>query len=408
MSETNSRDGESGTRQILVMTDKKEDVRFIKKSTAAENFRIRKADNCEDAYDIIKKHKVDLMLIDLECAGGETGKFCSLLHGGAETAPIPVIAITSPGDNRENGKATLDTGADDFLSRPLQTPALLVRIRMLLRLKDLHEDISRRNVELEAVNQELASRNKELELGLEMAHRLQRTLLPRKYPMVRNVSFHHIYMPADAIGGDIFQIAPMSGERAVVFLSDVSGHGIRAALVTSILKTVFEHVYFEDKNAAEILRDVNSRFLNVMGPLSPHIYATAFVMVVDGENRCISTSSAGHVCPFLISKRRMSCTSVISPDNVGPALGFFQNPQYMHEEKKLEKNDIVLGVTDGIFEVTNDREEIYGLDRLHKLIEKNIHLVPRDIIERILRETDTFRKHRKRPDDICMVAVEVH
>ncbi len=406
MSETRRKN--NSTRRVLAVTRDAEDARVIKSTLEPEAFEILHANNCDEAYETVKNSDVDLLMIDVTGVKDETETLCSMLHNRTDTASIPIIAITSPEESPQKGRVALEAGADDFLSRPLQPPAILVRARMLLRLKDLHENISKRNTELEVVNQELASRNRELEQSLEMARRLQQTLLPQNYPKVKNVSFYHIYTPADTIGGDIFQIVPLSGNRAAVFLSDISGHGIRAALVMSILKTVFEHVYLEDKNAAQILSDVNSRFQNVMGALSPHIYATAFLMIIDGKNRSMSLASAGHVCPFLVSKRNMSCTEAISIDNVGPALGFFPYHDYKQQENKLERGDIVLGFTDGIFEILNEDSEIYGLERLQNLIERYIHLVPRDLIERILRDTDAFRRNQKRPDDVCMVAAEMH
>ncbi len=398
----------NGARRVLAVTRNEEDARVIQSTLEPETFEILHADNCDEAYETVKNSNIDLLMIDVTGAKDEPETLCSMLHNRSDTASIPIIAITSPEDSREKGRAALEAGADDFLSSPLQPPAILVRTRMLLRLKDLHEDISKRNIELEFLNQELVSRNRELEQSLEMARRLQQTLLPQQYPKVKNVSFYHIYTPADTIGGDIFQIVPLSGNRAAVFLSDISGHGVRAALVMSILKTVFEHVYLEDKNASQILSDLNSRFQNIMGPLSPHIYATAFLMIIDGKNRSMTMASAGHVCPFVVSKQNMSCTEAISIDHVGPALGFFSHHEYQQQERKLERGDIVLGFTDGIFEILNEDSEIYGLERLRNLIERYIHLVPRDLIERILRDTDAFRRNRKRPDDVCMVAAEMH
>jgi len=395
-------------RTILALTSKDKDFNFIKKHLGAEGFSVIRAENCDAAYEITCRENVDLLMIDVAGQKEATETLCGLLHGRNETASIPVIAITSPSESGKKGQVTVEAGADDFLGRPLQMPALMVRTKMLLRLKDLHEDVRKRNAELENVNQELASRNKELEQGIEMAHRLQQALLPQHYPRVKNVSFYHVYDPADAIGGDIFQIAPLPENKVAVFLSDVSGHGVRSALVTSILKAVFEQVKLEEKNAGQILSEVNTRFKSIMGRLAPHIYATAFVMIVDGETRDVALASAGHVCPFLISKSNMSCAETISAEKVGPALGFFQKASYGQQEITLSKDDIILGFTDGIFEVTNENKEMYGLDRLKELIEHSTHMVPRDLIERILRDTDDFRRTRKRPDDVCVVAVEVH
>jgi len=402
------------SKSILVLDGDPDDLKRLRKYLEEEGCEIVEVHNCQDAFDHVRKDAADLMLVDPAACGGEGAEFCVSLHEDPNTAALPVIAITDS-RSKENGMTAINLGADDFVTRPIKRAELLVRVRMLLRVRELHTSLISRNMELEDVNkalerlnQELAARNRELEQNVEMAQRLQGALLPQQYPRVKNMSFCHLYTPADVVSGDFFQITPMSGERAAIFLCDVSGHGIRAALVTSILKAVFDYVYLEDKGVEEILSDVNSRFRSVLGQLSPHIYATGFLLVVDGEESSISVASAGHACPVLIRKRDMKCVPLMKENKIGPALGFFNEPQYVAAKRKLSRGDIVLGFTDGVYEVLNAEGEMYGLDRLREFVSHNARLIPRDLIEKIVRETDAFRGFRKRPDDVCLVAVEVH
>jgi len=358
--------------------------------------------------------RVDLLVVSAGKLRGKNAKRFEQLHGKRDSAWVPIIAVTAP-LNRKSRMTALPALADDFVARPVKRADLLVRTRTMLRMKELHGDLRKRNAELEQVNeelgrlnQELASRNRELEQGMEMANKVQDALLPQEYPEVKNISFCHLYMPADVVGGDLFQMKGMSGERAAIMLCDVSGHGIRAALVTSLLKAVFEHVYFEDKNTKQILCDVNSRFRNILGQLSPHIFATGLLMVVNGQECTVSVASAGHAPPLLIRKRNMSCEPLMGEELVGPALGFFQSPDYQTVERKLQHGDIVLGFTDGVYEVTNNEGEMYGLPRLMRFVGANARLIPRDLIQKIVTETDEFRGPRRRQDDVCLVAIEVH
>ena len=393
-------------KRILVVDKKPDDLRRIHEHLGSEGYEIEEASTCPEACDRVAEGKVDLMVLDASRHDPADVEACDRLHSDRRTASVPIIAVTDP-DAEENGNTAVEVGADDFVVRPLQKTDLLVRAKMLLRLKGLHDDLRSRNKQLRELNQELATRNQELEQGMEMAHRLQEALLPQEYPPLEHISFCHLYTPADAIGGDIFQIAQLEDGRAVIFLSDVSGHGIRAALVTSILKAVFEHVNPNDKNASQILSDVNSRFRSILGGLSPHIYATGFLLLVDGETCKITSACAGHVCPFLISKYNMNCRPLMGQEQIGPALGFFQDPDFPTVEQKLSPGDIVLGFTDGVYEVMNEEGEMYGLERLRQFIAHNARLIPRDIIEKVVRETDEFRGSHKRPDDVCLVALEV-
>ncbi len=394
-------------KRILIVNPSPDDLSTLREYLEPEGYSIDTTDECQSACKRVDEGDVDCVILDIPRADVEHESLCSELHSKPRTAGVPIVALIEPVDESA-GKKALELGADDFVSRPIQRADLLVRIRMLLRYKELHDDLKARNENLESVNQELAARNQELEQGMEMAHRLQETLLPQQYPAIKNVSFNHIYTPADVIGGDIFQIAELSDERAVIFLSDVSGHGIRAALVTSMLKAVFEHVYLEDKTATEVLQDVNSRFRNIMGGLSPHIFATGFLLIIDGEQRTVSVASAGHVCPFHISKYDMTCEPLIDSSKTGPALGFFHDADFPSATRDLSAGDILLGFTDGVYEVMNREGEMYGLERMRKLVAENARLIPRDLIETVVRETENFRQSRKRPDDVCIVAIEIH
>jgi sigma-B regulation protein RsbU (phosphoserine phosphatase) len=395
-------------KRILVVDSNPDDLSKLHRYLESNGYAVDEAGDCAEAAERVADGSVDLVVLDASAENEEHRDICSLLHSNRGTESVPIIAVVGSEEEEESGgQEALEVGADDFVDRPLRRTDVLVRTRMLLRYKKAHDDLRHLYEELSERNQELLQRNQELEQGMEMAHRLQETLLPQQYPKVENVSFNHLYTPADVIGGDIFQIAGLPDDRAVLFLSDVSGHGIRAALVTSILKAVFEHIYLEDKNATQILQDLNSRFRNIMGGLSPHIFATGFLLLVDGKKRSVTVASAGHVCPLLISKDDMSCQPLADGDQTGPALGFFHSPDFPAVEKQLHTGDILLGFTDGVYEVMNDEDEMYGLERLSRLIARNARLIPRDLIEKVVRKTEEWRGTRKRPDDVCLVSVEI-
>jgi len=414
MSAQSQSDGAAGDRpRVLVVDNDPEDRRRLRRHLRAEGFAVENARSCSEARERVEKEEADLLVLGVTHPDAEECALCESAHFRDAGPWVPVLAVTDPPTGRDR-MAALHVGADEFVVRPIKKAELVLRARMLLRMKELHDRLRARNAELEQanrklarLNQELAARNRELEQGIEMAHKVQDALLPQEYPEVKNIAFCHLYMPADVIGGDFFQIKGMSHERAAILVCDVSGHGIRAALVTSMLKAVFEHVYLEDKNATQIMCDVNSRFRSILGQLAPHIFATGFLVVVDGEACKVSAVSAGHPCPLLIRKRDMSCQPLMDEERIGPALGFFHSPEYQEAEVELVSGDIVLGFTDGVYELTNEAGEMYGLERLSELVARNARLIPRDLIQKIVTETDEFRGPVQRPDDVCLVAVEV-
>ncbi len=400
-------------QQILLVSRWTDDLGELQEKLGGDEYDLIQAADTEEALGHIEAHAPDMVLLDTTGSDADGTPFLQHLRHEPGTESIPVIIIVH--DEAEVTDAILSSGADGFIGRPFRRAMLRSRVRTLLRMKEWHERVAEQNRELLEVNarldhtnQELMSRNRELEQSMEMAHRLQDAMLPQKYPRVANVSFSHMYSPADAVGGDIFHITGIEDGRAAIFIADVSGHGIRAALVTSIVKTVIDYIDLSDKTPAEVLQDFNSRFRSVLGPLTPQIYATAVLMMVDGNRRSIALANAGHPTPLLVSKQRMTAEPIMGLDDSGPALGFLPDPHYPTFERELAVGDIVLSFTDGIYEVVSEEGEMFGLDRLQALVADNAHLIPRDLIQKMVTETEDFMETPRRPDDVCIVAVEMH
>lgn len=399
-------------KNILVVTDTPEDLALLQSQLGDAGYELVQTWGVEQALKSIEAHRPDLVLLDVTSPGIQGLKLCGHLRQDPETEALPVIIIASPDAGWE--QEAVDIGADGFICRPFERVELLSRVRTLLRMSELHRRVRQQNDELRDANihmdrliQELRTRNRELELGMEMAHRLQDAMLPQGYPRVENVHFAHKYTPAEAIGGDVFQIESIGDDRAAIFVADVSGHGVRAALVTSIVRTVVDYIDMSTKTPGEVLHDFNNRFRSVLGPLTPQIYVTAVVIFVDGANRTVHVANAGHPRPLLVSKRRNTAEPIMHPDDTGIAIGFISNPQYKTHTQKLDHEDTILAFTDGVFEVHDESEQMFGLKRLHEFVASNAHLIPRDLIQKIITETEEFMATSRRPDDLCMVTAEV-
>ncbi len=400
-------------RSILVVTDTPEDLHALQGQLGEAGYALAQTGSTEEAVERIDDEPPDLVLLDVDVSQTDGTAFCRRLHSRSETEAIPVIAIAEDRDTGQD-ETMLDIGADGVIVRPFEAAELLTRVRTLVRLKDLHDRVAEQNrqllevnAQLDQLNQELVARNRELEQGMAMAHRLQLALLPQQYPRLKNIAFSHKYTSAEAIGGDFFHIDGLDEERALIFISDVSGHGTHAALVASVVKTVIDYIDPADKTPTQVLTDFNSRFRSVLGPMTPQIYATGVLMLVDGAQRRVQVASAGHPSPLHVDKREMTAEPILHLDECGPAIGFLSDPDYPTVERELGVGDIVLGFTDGIYEVLNEREEMFGLARLQKLVADNAHLVPRDLIQRVITESEEFMGTHRRPDDICLVSFEV-
>jgi len=413
MTESQPEPKDPGTAHILLVGMGSWDAGRLQEALGEAGYRVSEIDSVEEALTAGAEKRGDLMIVNMTPARLDQQELWDRCQADSAQICTPMVLLGGP----QTGEKTLgspDTALVHFVAKPFKIIDLLHHVRSLLHMKELHEsllernrDLEKANRRLEELNKELLTRNRDLEQGMEMAHRLQQAMLPQHYPDVQNVGFCHAYTPADIIGGDLFQITPIGEDLAAVFISDVSGHGLRAALVTSAVKTLYEHVDFRNKTPGLVLAEMNNRIRDVLGEMAPQIYATAVLMFVDGKNRTIRVADAGHPCPLLISKGEMSVKPIMCEDNAGPALGFIKEPEYGTEEHKLSDGDIVLGFTDGVYEVRNAEGEYYGMERMRSLIEQNTRLIPRDLIQKILLETDDYLGTEERFDDVCLVAVEI-
>ncbi len=392
-------DAEERRNTILVVSERPEGLDELRRQLESIGLDPDSTDDVAGAVKRVKTDEPDMVLLDAEAMGEQVKALAGELRQDPHTETIPLIVIVG-GRTEDQEEQALAIGADGFICRPFHRAELITRVKTLARMKTLVDKVAEQN-------RELMARNRELEMGRDMAHRLQEALLPQQYPRLENISFAHAYRPAEAVGGDVFQIIDLEEGLAAVFIADVSGHGIRAALVSSIVNAVIDYIDFENKTPSQVMQDFNSRFRSILGPMTPQIYATGVVMVVDGPRRHVSIANAGHPCPLLVSKSEMSARPIMTLDDLGPAVGFIPDPEYPTLEFDLTVGDILLAFTDGIYEVTNREGEMFGLKRLQGLIAENAHLVPRDLIHKIVTETGAFMASSRRPDDVCVVTLEV-
>src|SRR5262249_25033779 len=143
----------------------------------------------------------------------------------------------------------------------------------------------------ERLERDLAAKTSEINRDLKMAREFQEALMPQKYPAVPTAShpaavaleFHHIYRPANSVGGDFFYVLKVSDHRAGIFIADVMGHGARSALVTAILRTLLQNLAFDTDNPSQFLGRLNQHFHEIVRESEDTIFVSAFYLIIDTE-----------------------------------------------------------------------------------------------------------------------------
>jgi sigma-B regulation protein RsbU (phosphoserine phosphatase) len=251
--------------------------------------------------------------------------------------------------------------------------------------------------------EDLRGKNKIMDDELSTARKVQQSLLPHKYPTDSGLEFYVRYLPTLAIGGDFYDIIEIAPGVTGILISDVGGHGVQAALITMIIKTMVETMARQSRDPSTMLSRINEGLVDMFPDESPFI--TAFYIVIDAVRGKAVYANAGHPYPLLLRK---GCGELKELSADGLFWGGYAQAEYQNQELDLKDEDTVLLYTDGLYRLVNEREEELGRDTLYAIINRSLGLGPKELVEKILANIDEFTGRSLELDDICILAVKVN
>ena len=211
------------------------------------------------------------------------------------------------------------------------------------------------------------------------------------------------------MGGDFFSVLPLSDTEEAILIGDVMGHGVRAALVTGMLRGLVQQIQAEARDPGVFLDALNQSLINILRPLKSSIFASAFCLVVDTASGRIRYSNAGHPAPLLYSPESGTVDALRPADGsaFGPVLGLLDEASYTTGEITLEPGSRLLLFTDGLFEVEGTGEDLYDETRLCEAVRRRAKQPFEALFPDLLAELRSFSRHQRFEDDVCLVGMEV-
>ena len=277
------------------------------------------------------------------------------------------------------------------------------------------EKLKEANIELARSREELRLKNQQMEEDLRMAREIQQAIIPQQYPCFPGnaapdksvLSFCHRYLPTGAVGGDFFNIRPLSDTRAGVFICDVMGHGVRSALVTAIVRALVEELTPNSTDPGELLARVNRDLRSILKQSGTPLFTTAFYMIADlAENRAYY-ANAGHPKPMLLRKGNGDVEFLQNVDGKSnPALGLFDSFKYTTGSVPLTPEDRFVFFTDGVYDVERNGE-LLSPEWLRGALRERSHLPLSTVFDEVLQELRGFSAGQEFCDDLCLVGMEV-
>jgi len=320
---------------------------------------------------------------------------------------LPVLVITAePGHKLR----ALQAGAKDFISKPLDLAEVRARAYNMLEVRLLHMETKTYSKVLEQTVRELeASREvirlknleeqKKLDQELALAEETQKSLLPHCLPEFENFRIHAFNKPTRYVGGDFYDFLQLSSGEWVGVLADVSGKGISAALLSSMLLGALNSEFRAGTQPQEVLNRVN-QLLYERTLLGRFVTLFLFLLNPQGVGQFIG---AGHN-PAYLFRSDTGKIELLSSGNL--ILGAFARISYQSSPLHLHQGDILVVYSDGLTEARNQREEMFGAERLLEIIQQEAPSGSHAFQQKFLNAVEEFTQGMPQRDDITFLVVE--
>lgn len=237
-----------------------------------------------------------------------------------------------------------------------------------------------------------------LDKELSIARQIQSSILPQTMPKVDALALAARYRPMTAVAGDFYDFVQIDEQRLGVLVADVSGHGVPAAMIASMVKVALAAQQSLADRPSAVLAGMNEA---LFGRLAGQ-FVTASYLFIDARAGLIRYAAAGHPPMFRLSRRSLEVHEI---EKNGLALGFFPAVTYEEVEQPLEAGDRFLLYTDGMIEAENDAADFFGAERVKHAVAADAALSPDAAADALL---DTMNAWSGRPatDDLTIVLVD--
>lgn len=374
------------TYKALVIDDEPINLQVVANHLRLAGIQVQTALSGSDGLLKIQLNKPDIILLDIMMPKMNGYEVASQVRQMFAPNELPIIVLTGK-DRPADLQDSFSSGANDFLTKPFDSAELMARVKTHLDLKRAAESQAQFSV---------------FQSELLRARQIQKAVLPDTVPQITGLSIAANYLPMNMVGGDFYDFAVYDNGDLGVLIADVSGHGIPAAMIVSMLKMAFTFATQATRNPAELLTQLNTI-------LTGHLrgeFITASFLYFDNQNRQLKIARAGHP-PVIISNRNSNQLNFIHP--TGSIIGLFDEYLVQEEVVTLESADRIILYTDGVFEAYNQESGEYGEDRFSESIQHSSEITANAFAQKIIDDIAEWSGGQdKIGDDVAVVVIDVN
>lgn len=408
-----------------------------------EGFEVEERQSLPDITSL-RNALVDLIILEVnERTYSDSYTWVTQLHQKSPDEPIPILLLGQPEHHTAVAHAEpsittyapatdprdstlqkcyyliegIHHGASDYLSAPFHITELLTKIQVSLRTKQTLSQAQALAQQAYDTNQELIQRNLQVEKEMYMARQLQQSLLPPAViepdetkddaPLMTRVHYNTdklrvsgVYLPCDALGGDLYDMIPFHDNAIGVAIADVSGHGLAAGFVTAIFKTSLYRATHIKHEPSEVVHQLNNELCDI---IKTGDYVTGVYFRINLDDLSAAYAGAGHPYPFYYCAETNTVSRLT--ENSTP-LGWVKDMDFPQGTFTLKPGDKVFMFSDGVSELRNFSGDMFGEEKIGEMLIRSVEWGSPYPTDDLIATLSDFTEGCPLGDDISMVLIE--
>jgi sigma-B regulation protein RsbU (phosphoserine phosphatase) len=398
--------------QILIADDDKIARSVLQFQLENWGYTVLTAENGAQAWDLLQRHDCSILITDWCMPEMDGLELLQKLRSSQLAHYVYAILLTSRSE-RKSLITGLTTGADDFLTKPVDQDELKVRLQPARRISELERRLDTQRQELEVRNAELSEANTRMQQDLLAAAKIQQSFLPTSARSSTDLSFDWHYSPCHELGGDMLNVLDLDDEHLGIYLLDVSGHGVQAALLavtacrflsphrdaSSVLwQSRVGSDDYDLRSPAAMLQLLNQRML---GQSLGEQFFTLLYGVLNRNTGEFRYANAGHPSPLWLSARGRA---TFLPGD-GLPIGIAES-EYDEHQLQLGSGDRLLFYSDGIIESMNGDGQTFGQERLLQSVCSSFRQPFESTLPYLLDKLQIWCDKTPHHDDLSLLAMQ--
>ena len=380
----------SGPHRILVVDDEPDLERLVRQRMRREirsgQFVMEFAQNGLEALAKLEEQdRFDMVLSDINMPKMDG---LALLERIPNVDPdVRAVVVSAYGD-MHNIRTAMNRGAFDFVTKPIDFGDLRVTIDRTLENSAVWRQAMESRSQLVALENEL-----------DVARRMQASILPTEFPQRDTFEVYANMQPARQVGGDFYDVQGLAQGKVGVAIADVSGKGVPAGLFMMSSRTLLKGAAIGSADPGTVLTTVNDV---LSGDNAEMMFVTVLYAVYDPRTREYTYANGGHDSPLVV---HADGSATLLPHTGGIALGVLPEAQYESHTVTLQEGDTVLLYTDGVTEAQNPDGEQFGLERLREIFQNRTETSAEVATGRVFRAVRSYAAAAPQFDDITCLAL---